>query len=122
METPIRTSQNRVAHAGDVRRLVLAKGLRAFADGFIALLLPVYLLELGFTAFEVGLVAATTLFGSGVLTLLVGMHAWRFPLRTLLLEKGLITEIELKTKMDEIRARFNVPDEMESPLKKAATK
>ncbi len=43
-------------------------------------------------------------------------------LRTLLLEKGLITEIELKARMDEIRARFNVPDEMESPLKKAATK
>lgn len=73
------------AHPGDVNRLLLAKGLRAFGDGFIALLLPVYLLELGFTAFQVGLVATTTLFGSGLLTLLVGLHAWRFPLRTLLL-------------------------------------
>lgn len=39
-------------------------------------------------------------------------------LRTILLEKGLITESELKAKMDEVRARFNVPNEMESPLKK----
>ena len=43
-------------------------------------------------------------------------------LRTVLIEKGLITEAELKAKMAEIRARFNVPDEMESPLKKATQK
>jgi Nitrile hydratase beta subunit len=41
-------------------------------------------------------------------------------LRTILLEKGLITEQELEAKMDEVRARFNVPDEMESPIKKGA--
>ena len=39
-------------------------------------------------------------------------------LRTVLLEKGLITEQELTEKMSEIRARFDVPDEMESPIKK----
>ena len=38
-------------------------------------------------------------------------------LRVLLLEKGLITESELKAKMAEIRRRFDVPDEMESPIK-----
>ena len=43
-------------------------------------------------------------------------------LRTVLLERGLITEAELKKKMEEVRARFNVPDEMESPVKKAAAK
>jgi hypothetical protein len=41
-------------------------------------------------------------------------------LRTVLIEKGLITEDELKAKMDEVRARFNVPDEAESPVKKGA--
>jgi len=40
-------------------------------------------------------------------------------LRTLLIEKGLITESELKAKMAEVRRRFSVPDEMESPIKKA---
>jgi hypothetical protein len=43
-------------------------------------------------------------------------------MRKVLLEKGVITEQELKAKMDEIRARFNVPDEMESPIKKAVKK
>jgi hypothetical protein len=41
-------------------------------------------------------------------------------LRTLLLEKGLVTERELEAKMAEIRGRFNVPDEMESPIKQKA--
>jgi hypothetical protein len=43
-------------------------------------------------------------------------------LRTCLLEHGLISEGELKKKMAEIRTRFEVPDEMESPVKKAAAK
>jgi hypothetical protein len=38
-------------------------------------------------------------------------------LRTVLLEKGLITEQELEAKMKEVRRRFDVPDEMHSPLK-----
>ena len=40
-------------------------------------------------------------------------------LRTVLLEKGYFTEAELDAKMAEIGRRFNVPDEMESPIKKA---
>ena len=38
-------------------------------------------------------------------------------LRAVLLEKGLITADELTAKVTEVRARFNVPDEMESPIK-----
>jgi hypothetical protein len=41
-------------------------------------------------------------------------------LRTVLIEKGLITEPELRKKMDEVRARFSVPDETQSPIKKGA--
>jgi hypothetical protein len=41
-------------------------------------------------------------------------------LKTVLIEKGLITEEELSRKMAEVRARFDVPDEMESPIKKKA--
>lgn len=43
-------------------------------------------------------------------------------MRTVLLEKGFFTERELNGKMAEIRTRFNVPDEMESPIKKAVKK
>ncbi|MDH5536971.1 MAG: nitrile hydratase subunit beta [Betaproteobacteria bacterium] len=39
-------------------------------------------------------------------------------LRTLLLEKGIVTEAGLNAKMAEVRARFDVPPESESPVKK----
>ena len=41
-------------------------------------------------------------------------------LRTVLLEKGYFTERELDAKMQEIQKRFDVPDEMESPVKQKA--
>ena len=68
-----------------VTRLLLAKGVRAFGDGFVSLLLPLYLLELGFTPLDVGIIATATLLGSGLLTLAIGLHAHRYHYRTLLL-------------------------------------
>ena len=68
-----------------VRRILLAKGLRAFGDGFVSVLLPLYLLELGYRPLQVGIIATATLLGSGALTLAVGMRAHRFAYRTLLL-------------------------------------
>jgi MFS family permease len=68
-----------------VRRVLAAKALRGFGDGFVALLLPLYLLELGFTPLQVGVVATATLLGSGVLTLAVGLYGARFSDRSLLL-------------------------------------
>jgi len=68
-----------------VRRLLAAKALRAFADGYVALLLPAYLLERGFTPLAVGIVATTTLAGSGLATLAIGWVAHRFAYRDLLL-------------------------------------
>jgi Nitrile hydratase beta subunit len=43
-------------------------------------------------------------------------------LRTILLEKGLITEQELNVKMDSVRARFDLPDETQSSIKPAGTR
>jgi MFS family permease len=71
--------------APDVRRLLWARGLRAFGDGYVSLLLPIYLIALGLSPFEVGVIATGTLVGSGLLTLLVGLHAYRLRYRTLLL-------------------------------------
>jgi MFS family permease len=73
------------AHAAIVRRVLVAKGMRAFADGFVSLLLPVYLLELGWSPLQVGVIATATLVGSGVATLAVGNVAHRFSHRALLL-------------------------------------
>ena len=68
-----------------ITRLLWVRGLRAFADGYISLLLPIYLIALGMSPFQVGVIATGTLFGSGVLTLLVGLQAYRFQYRALLL-------------------------------------
>ena len=68
-----------------VPRVLLARGLRAFGDGFVSLLLPLYLLERGFGPLQVGLLATATLCGSGLLTLGVGLRAHRYHYRTLLL-------------------------------------
>jgi MFS family permease len=73
-----------------VKRLLWARGLRAFADGYVSLLLPVYLIALGFSPFQVGVIATGTLLGSGALTVLVGLHAWRAPYRVLLLAAAVL--------------------------------
>ncbi len=71
--------------SADAKRLLLARAVRAFADGFVALLLPAYLLALGFSALEIGAIVTATLLGSAGCTLILGAVAHRFPRRTLLL-------------------------------------
>jgi MFS family permease len=68
-----------------LRWILVARGLRAFGDGYVSLLLPVYLLSLGYSALDVGIIATATLLGSGALTLALGLTAHRFRTRTLLL-------------------------------------
>jgi MFS family permease len=64
--------------------------VRAFADGFVALLLPVYLTGLGYGPVQVGLLASLTLAGSAVMTLGVGFTAHRIAPRALLLVAALV--------------------------------
>ena len=52
--------------------LYAARAIRDFGDGFVAILLVVYLTELGLGAFEVGVVATLALFGSALMTLGIG--------------------------------------------------
>jgi len=68
----------------DARLLLWARGLRAFGDGYVSLLLPYYLTLLGFSALEVGALVTATLLGSGLMTLAVGFIAHRFRQRRLL--------------------------------------
>ncbi|HCE09243.1 MAG TPA: MFS transporter [Oxalobacteraceae bacterium] len=68
-----------------LRRLLWVRGLRAFGDGYVSLLLPLYLIALGMSPFQIGVIATGTLLGSGVLTLLVGLNAYRLHYRSLLL-------------------------------------
>lgn len=59
------------------RPVLLARALRAFGDGFVAVLLPVWLLSLGLGSVEVGVIATTTLLGSALATLAVGRWSHR---------------------------------------------
>ncbi|WP_397453156.1 MFS transporter [Pseudomonas sp. NA-150] len=64
--------------------LLAGRGLRGFCDGFIAVLLPAYLLALGFGQLDVGLISSTTLIGSAFATIMVGMLGNRYPSRRML--------------------------------------
>jgi MFS family permease len=77
-------------NASFLSRLLWVRELRAFADGYVSLLLPLYLISVGLGAFEVGVIATATLLGSGALTLMAGLYAWRFHYRTLLLTAAML--------------------------------
>src|SRR5260221_4306865 len=74
-----------LAGRADVVYLYAARAARGFGDGFAAIILPAYLLEIGFGPFQIGLVATAALLGSAATTLAVGLLAPRYHLRTLLL-------------------------------------
>jgi MFS family permease len=65
--------------------LFAARALRDIGDGFVAVLLPVYLLALGFTPLQVGVIATASLLGSSLLTIGVGFLGARHDHRQLLL-------------------------------------
>ena len=62
-----------------------ARALRDFGDGFVAVLLPVYLTAIGLGPFEVGIVATLALFGSASMTLGIGLLGARVDRRSLLM-------------------------------------
>ncbi len=76
---------------GSIVSVVLAaRGTRALGDGFVSLTLPLYLLALGYTPLQVGVVSAATLLGSAALSLIVGMYATRIGYRRALLGAALL--------------------------------
>ena len=74
-----------MSQRSDIFYLYAARAARGFGDGFAAIILPAYLIEIGFNPFEVGVVATAALLGSAALTLAIGYLAPRYELRTLLL-------------------------------------
>jgi MFS family permease len=74
-----------VKKPANVILLYAARASRGFGDGFTVIILPAYLTELGFTPFQVGVVATSALLGTAVMTLAVGHFASRYDLRNLLL-------------------------------------
>ena len=68
-----------------VKHVYLARALRDFGDGFVAVLLPVYLTAIGLGPLEVGVVATVALLGSAFMTLAIGALGNRVDQRTLLI-------------------------------------
>jgi MFS family permease len=65
--------------------VILARAVRDFGDGFVAILLPVYLIALGYTATEVGVIATAALLGSSLITIGIGAVGARHDIRRLLI-------------------------------------
>jgi MFS family permease len=68
-----------------VTHIYIARALRDFGDGFVAVLLPVYLAAIGLGAFEIGVVATLALLGSALMTLGIGVLGVRQDHRKLLM-------------------------------------
>lgn len=66
-------------------RLVLARGLRGFADGAVTVLLARWLGSLGFSGSQTGTVMTATLLGSAAATLALGLYGHRLAPRGVLL-------------------------------------
>jgi MFS family permease len=74
----------------DAAVILAARGLRAFADGFVSVILPVYLAALGLDALHIGAISTATLLGSAALTLSVGLVAYRVRRRRVLFAASLV--------------------------------
>ena len=71
--------------------LIASRGIRAFVDGLVSVILPAYLIEQGYSAFQVGALVTATLLGSAILTLTIGLRGFRqTPTRLLLWLTGLM--------------------------------
>ncbi|MHB8447286.1 MAG: MFS transporter [Rudaea sp.] len=68
-----------------VKYLFAARALRDFGDSFMAILLPAYLLALGFSPLAVGMLATASLLGSACLSIAAGWLGARCGYRRLLL-------------------------------------
>lgn len=69
----------------DALPLLAGRALRGICDGYVAVLLPSYLLALGFDPIAVGLISSATLIGSALATIVVGIVGHRYPQRHLLM-------------------------------------
>jgi MFS family permease len=91
MEQVVEFDQRQALHRDRTTTYVhLARASRDFGDGFVAILLPVYLTALGFDAFEIGIVATLALFGSALTTLAIGHYGARVNQRRMLISASAI--------------------------------
>ncbi len=59
--------------SADAKVLLMTRGIRAFVDGLVYVMLPGYLVLLGLSGLQIGAVVTASLLGSAVLTIVVGV-------------------------------------------------
>ena len=77
------------------RPVVVARAIRAFADGFAAVLLARYLQHIGFDGFQIGVIVTATLLGSAALTLWAGLRLNRWGAQRVLFGQEIRVESDL---------------------------
>ncbi|CAB4597984.1 unannotated protein [freshwater metagenome] len=70
--------------SSDAKIIIATRGIRAFVDGIAYVVLPAFLLHLGFSGVQIGAVVTASLLGSAILTLAVGVSSHRFSIERLL--------------------------------------
>jgi predicted MFS family arabinose efflux permease len=68
----------------DAALLLETRGVRAFGDGLVSVVLAAYLTAVGLSDVRIGVIVSVTLLGSAGLTLAVGLRAHAYPRRQLL--------------------------------------
>lgn len=81
---PRKVNQTRSV-SSSTNAIYAARALRDFGDGYVAVLLPVYLTAIGLGVFEVGIVATVSLLGSALMTIGIGLLGARIDQRQLLM-------------------------------------
>jgi MFS family permease len=70
---------------GDLRRLVAVRGLRSLVQGYVLVIFTIYLGQIGFSAWLIGLTLTIVGIASSILTLIIGVSSDRFGQRTFLI-------------------------------------
>ena len=70
--------------SSDARLILTTRAVRAFVDGIAYVVLPAFLLALGFSGIQIGAIVTASLLGSAALTLAVGVTSHRFSVERLL--------------------------------------
>ena len=77
--------------SADGRMLIGTRAIRGFVDGMVYVMLPAYLLALGFSGVQIGAVITASLLGSAVFTIGTGLVAHRIaPARLLIYASGVM--------------------------------
>jgi len=71
-------------------KLIATRGVRGFVDGIVSVVLSAYLLVLGYSGLQVGIIVAGMMLGSAALTMLVGLYGHRYTRRAILLSGAVL--------------------------------